>query len=101
MLRRPGRRAARRLLVTACIVALLVSGAIALTAPDDDRRVDHRTPAAQRAIAVALEVVSGRVTEVARDRDDGYWEVTVRQRGRDFEVELHPEDFSFLGIDYD
>lgn len=91
----------RRLFVTLCVVALLAGGALALAPSDDDELVDPRTAGAQRAIAVALEVVPGRVTGVARDRDSGKWEVTVRQDGRDFEVELRPDGLALLGIDYD
>jgi uncharacterized membrane protein YkoI len=91
----------RRLFVTLSVAALLAGGALALAPSDDDEPVDPRTAGARRAIAVALEVVPGRVTGVARDRDDGNWEVTVRQDGRDFEVELRPHDLTLLGIDYD
>jgi uncharacterized membrane protein YkoI len=91
----------RRLFVTLLVVSLLVVGALALGRSDDDEPVDPRTAGVRRAIAVALEVVPGRVTGVARDRDDGNWEVTVRQDGRDFEVELRPHDLTLLGIDYD
>jgi hypothetical protein len=91
----------RRLVVAASVVALVVAGVLALRAPDDDRPVDPSAAGAQRAIAVALEVVPGQVIGVARDSDDGKWEVTVRQDGHDFEVELHPHDVTLLGIDYD
>ena len=83
-------------------VALLAGGAVALAVPsEDDEPVDPRSAGARSASAVALEVVPGRVTGVARDRDNGKWEVTIRQDGRDFEVELHPVDLALLRIDYD
>jgi hypothetical protein len=85
--------------------AVLAVAALALLAAailrDDDRPVDPREPRAQRAIAVALEIVRGRPVLVARDTDDGSWEVTVRSDLGEFEVELDPDDLSFLGIDYD
>jgi Peptidase propeptide and YPEB domain len=91
----------RRLVISACAVALLAGTAVALGGPDDDRAVDPHTPAARRAVDVALEVVPGRLVDVARDRDDGNWEVIVQHDGHEFEVELHPGDLTFLGIDYD
>ena len=55
----------------------------------------------RRAAAVALGVVPGRVLGVARDEDDGEWEVTIAQDGREYEVELAPGDLSVLRLDYD
>jgi hypothetical protein len=90
----------RRLAIIAVLVAALVwVGATALR--DDDRPVDPDTPAARAAAAAALEVVPGRVLEVARDVDNGKWEVTIRQEAREYEVELHPDDFHLLRLDYD
>jgi uncharacterized membrane protein YkoI len=91
----------RSQVVTLLVVALLIGGVLALAHSDDDEPVDPRAAGAQRAIAVALEVVPGRVTGIARDRDNGKWEVTVRQDGRDFEVELRPDDLALLRVDYD
>jgi hypothetical protein len=50
---------------------------------------------------VAREVVPGSIVGVARDSDNGKWEVTVRQDGREYEVELAPGDFELLRVDYD
>jgi uncharacterized membrane protein YkoI len=92
----------RRRVAALLAAALLAGGALALAAPsEDDEPVDPRSAGARSASAVALEVVPGRVTGVARDRDNGKWEVTIRQDGRDFEVELHPDDLALLRIDYD
>lgn len=94
----------RPLIVTLLVVALLFGAALALAPYDDDEPVDPRTAGVQRAVAAALKVVPGRVTDVARDSDNsdnGKWEVTVRQEGNHFEVELRPDDFTFLRIDYD
>jgi uncharacterized membrane protein YkoI len=91
----------KRLLAALLVIAALAVGAVLLAPSEDDERVEPGTAAARRAIAVALEVVPGAVTEVARDRDDGNWEVTVRQDGNDFEVELRRDDLELLGIDYD
>ena len=62
---------------------------------------DPATPEARRAAAVALGVVPGRVLGVARDEDDGKWEMTIAQDGREYEVELAPGDLSLLRLDYD
>jgi uncharacterized membrane protein YkoI len=75
--------------------------AIALRPRDDDRPVDAAHPRAREAIAIAREVVPGAVVDVRRDRDNGKWEVTMRQGARDYEVELAPEDLSLLRVDYD
>jgi hypothetical protein len=85
--------------------ALLVCGALAWGGAtllrDDDVPVDMDTPGARRAAAEARSVVSGRVVEVARDRDNGKWEVIVEQEGGRYEIELEPETFKLLGLDYD
>jgi hypothetical protein len=84
---------------------VLALAAVALDAPrwlrDDDRQVDPSTPAARRAAAAALEVVPGRVLGVARDEDDGKWEITIAQGEWEYEVELAPEDLSLLRLDND
>ena len=86
-------------------VALLVGFALGWGAAtllrDDDVRVDPDTPGARRAAAAALDVVPGRVLAVYRDRDNGKWEVTIRQGERDYEVELAPADLALLRVDYD
>jgi hypothetical protein len=46
-------------------------------------------------------VVPGRVRGVARDQDNGKWEITILQQGREYEVELHPRDLTLLRVDYD
>ncbi len=94
-------RAVRRWLVALLVVALTAGGAVALAPAEDDTPVDPRGAGARRASAVALEVVPGRVTRVARDRDDGKWEITIRQGAQEFEVELDPDDLELLRIDYD
>ena len=78
-------------------VALLAGRALR----DDDRPIDPSQPAAQRAIAVASEVVPGTLVDVRRDEDNGKWEVTLRQGGRDYEVELEPATMTLLRVDYD
>jgi len=85
-------------------VAAVVAGALILfgaTRRDDDVPVDPTTPEARRAAATALEVVHGRVVEVARDRDNGKWEVTIDQKGGLYEVELEPRTLRLLRLDYD
>jgi uncharacterized membrane protein YkoI len=87
------------------LAALLASGALlwggATLLRDDDVPVDMDTPGAQRAADEALSVVSGRVVEVARDRDNGKWEVIVEQEGGRYEIELEAETFRLLRLDYD
>ena len=58
-------------------------------------------PRAQQAIAVARDIVPGGVVDVRRDRDNGKWEVTIRQGEREYEVELAPGDLALLRVDYD
>jgi len=85
-------------------VAAVVAGALILvgaTRRDDDVPVDPTTPEARRAAATALEVVHGRVVGVARDRDNGKWEVTIDQEGGLYEVELEPRTLRLLRLDYD
>ena len=86
------------------IACVLVALAVLLAARglrDDDRLVDPSTPAAQRAIAVATEVVPGELVDVRRDEDNGKWEVTLRQQGTDYEVELDAATMALLRLDYD
>jgi hypothetical protein len=78
------------------LVALALAGC-----GEDDVPVERDTPDARRAIAEALTIVSGRVVEVARDRDNGKWEVIVEQEGGRYEVELQPRTFELLRLDYD
>jgi hypothetical protein len=44
--------------------------------------------------------VRGRVVGVARDRDNGKWEIAVVQEGREYEVELSQPDLVLLRLDY-
>jgi hypothetical protein len=91
----------RRLALVAVIVAALAWGG-ATVFRDDDRPVDPAKPEARRAAAVALEVVPGRVRGIARDEDNGKWEVTIlHEEGGEYEVELDPDDLSLLRLDYD
>ena len=85
--------------ITLIAAALAWGGATALR--DDDRPVDPALPEARQAATAALEVVPGRVREVARDEDNGKWEVTILQGGREYEVELEPESLGLLRLDYD
>jgi uncharacterized membrane protein YkoI len=78
------------------VVAVLLAGC-----GEDDVPVDRDSPGARRAIVEALEVVPGRVVEVARDRDNGKWEVIVEQDGGEYEIELDPSTFRLLRLDYD
>jgi hypothetical protein len=79
-------------------VALLASGC---ELREDDRPIDRAHPQAQRAVALARDVVEGRVVDVRRDQDNGKWEVTLRQGDREYEVELAAGDMTLLRIDYD
>jgi peptidase YpeB-like protein len=82
------------------MAAVLLLAAV-LAGCEDDVPVDRAEPGARRAAAEALEIVTGRVIEVARDRDNGKWEVIVEQRGRRYEIELEPDTFRLLRLDYD
>jgi hypothetical protein len=79
-------------------IALLSSGC---ELREDDRLVDPDDPQAQRAVALAREVVEGRLVDVRRDEDNGKWEVTLRQGDQEYEVELAADDMTLLRIDYD
>ena len=82
--------------VAALLLVLALAGC-----GEDDVPVDRETPGARRAVAEALAVVSGRVVEVARDRDNGKWEVIVEQADGRYEIELLPGTFELLRVDYD
>lgn len=86
-------------LAVVAVAAALWGGASLLR--DDDRPVDPGRPDARRAAAAALEVVPGRVVGVARDEDNGKWEITIVQGDREYEVELAPGDLALLRLDYD
>jgi hypothetical protein len=90
-----------RIAAVVAVCLALVLGVLALLPEEDDVPVDPSHPGAQRAIAEALEVVPGRVVEVARDRDNGKWEVIVAGEDGEYEVELAPATFHLLRLDYD
>jgi len=90
-----------RLAAALAIVLAAAALAFALWPREDDLLVDASHPRARQAIAVAREVVPGSVVDVRRDRDNGKWEVTMRQGGREYEVELAPDDLALLRVDYD
>jgi len=81
--------------------AIVLALAFLLGCGEDDVPVDRDTPDARRAVDEALTVVSGRVVEVARDRDNDKWEVVVEQGDRRYEVELAPGTFELLRLDWD
>jgi uncharacterized membrane protein YkoI len=88
-----------RLTASATVAAALLLSGCELR--DDDRPVDPEDPQAQRAVAIAREVVEGRLVDVRRDADNGKWEVTLRQGDNEYEVELAADDMTLLRIDYD
>jgi Peptidase propeptide and YPEB domain len=90
----------RRIAALVLAAGALAWGAIAHTR-DDDVPVDPTAPGAQRAVAEALTVVPGRVVEIARDSDNGKWEVIVAHDGGEYEIELAPGTFELLRLDYD
>jgi len=89
--------------VAAALAVVLAAGALAfvLLPREDDVLVDATHPRAQQAIAVARDIVPGSLVDVRRDRDNGKWEVTIRQGEREYEVELAPGDLALLRVDYD
>ena len=87
--------------LAAAAIAAVVAVSATTWARDDDRRVDHATPEARQAAAIARDVVPGRVVEVARDVDNGKWEITIAQAGREYEVELSAGALELLRLDYD
>ncbi len=88
-------------LAVALAVALAAGLAAAVYPREDDVLVDADRPRARQAIEVARDVVPGSVVDVRRDRDNGKWEITIRQGERDYEVELAPADLALLRVDYD
>jgi uncharacterized membrane protein YkoI len=90
-----------RLLAALLVAGALLLGATLLTREDDDRPVNPTTAAARDAIAEATRIVPGRLVGVARDSDNGKWEVTIAQHGREYEVELDPDTLTLLRLDYD
>jgi uncharacterized membrane protein YkoI len=89
----------RRLAVVLAIAAAVWGGSVAFR--DDDRPVDPASAAARAAIAEATRIVPGRLVGLARDTDNGKWEVTIDQDGREYEVELDPATLNLLRLDYD
>ena len=88
--------------LAAAAVVLALAGGVAWALPrEDDHPVDRADPRARQAMLVAREVVPGAVVDVSRDADNDKWEVTIRQGGRHYEVELSPADLSLLRVDYD
>jgi hypothetical protein len=88
-----------RLTASAAVGAALLASGCELS--EDDRPVDPDDPQAQRAIALASEVVEGQLVDVRRDSDNGKWEITLRQGDNEYEVELAADDMTLLRIDYD
>ncbi len=91
----------RRLAATLAAAVLAGAGFALTTTREDDRPVDPSGAAAQEAIAEATRIVPGRLVGVARDTDNGKWEVTIDQDGREYEVELDPATLTLLRLDYD
>ena len=89
--------------VAAALVVVIAAAALAfaLLPREDDVLVDPAHPRARQAIAVARDIVPGSLVDVRRDRDNGKWEVTIRQGERAYEVELAPGDLALLRVDYD
>ena len=89
--------------LAAAVVVIMAVAALAfvLLPREDDEPVDTAHPRAQQAISVARDIVPGSVVDVRRDRDNGKWEVTIRQDEREYEVELAPADLALLRVDYD
>jgi hypothetical protein len=91
----------RLIVACAAVLAALALFAAGFELADEDKVVDPADPQAQRAVFLAREVVSGELVDVRRDRDNGKWEVTLRQGEREYEVELAAEDMALLRVDYD
>ena len=88
--------------IAAALAAVAAVVALAVALPlEDDELVDSTHPRARQAIAVARDIVPGSLVDVRRDRDNGKWEVTIRQGEREYEVELAPSDLALLRVDYD
>ena len=90
----------RRLAALLAVAAAVAWGAF-VGFRDDDRPVDPASAGAPEAIAEATRIVPGRLVGVARDTDNGKWEVTIAQDGREYEVELDPATLNLLRLDYD
>jgi len=88
-------------LAPAIAAAAVAALAFVLLPREDDVLVDATHPRARQAISVAREIVPGSLVDVRRDRDNGKWEVTIRQEEREYEVELSPADLALLRVDYD
>jgi uncharacterized membrane protein YkoI len=82
-------------------VVLVAVAAVAAFPREDDVLVDASQPRARQAVAVARDIVPGELVDVRRDRDNGKWEVTIRQGEREYEVELAAGDLALLRVDYD
>jgi hypothetical protein len=90
----------RRIAVLLAVVAAVAWGGLTALR-EDDQPVDPSGAAAREAIAEATRIVPGRLVGVARDTDNGKWEVTIDQDGREYEVELDPATLNLLRLDYD
>jgi len=88
-------------LAPAIAAAAVAALAFVLLPREDDVLVDVTHPRARQAISVAREIVPGSLVDVRRDRDNGKWEITIRQEEREYEVELSPADLALLRVDYD
>ena len=87
--------------LAASLAVALVGGVLWALPGEDDQPVNTAEPRARQAMAVAQEVVHGSVVDVSRDSDNGKWEVTIRQDGQEYEVELAAGDLHLLRVDYD
>jgi Peptidase propeptide and YPEB domain len=88
-------------LVAVLLAAVAIAWAGSTAFREDDQPVDPSGAAAREAIAEATRIVPGRLVGVARDTDNGKWEVTIDQDGREYEVELDPATLDLLRLDYD
>jgi hypothetical protein len=82
------------------LAALILAFGAAGCGRDDDVPVDLTRPDARVAAAAAREIVPGRVVGVARDEDNGKWEIAIVQDGREYEVELTHPGLTLLRLDY-
>ena len=87
--------------LAALVLVAAVAGGAFVGFREDDRPVDPASAGAREAIAEATRIVPGRLVGVARDIDNGKWEVTIDQDGREYEVELDPATLNLLRLDYD
>ena len=81
-----------------CVAALALA---LLAARGRPARRPRRTRARGRRSPSRARSCPARLVDVRRDRDNGKWEVTMRQGERDYEVELAPDDLALLRVDYD